>query len=181
MESHRAPKRPANIFELGYQPKRLGPEQITLLLTECVNLSQDPQAMVRLEKLARKLQIGLADLFPEVVLHEEACQASETLPAGAAPKQAICKDFFHLIRNCLRRIWEDPHPGRKELHILALREYVNGLRKPLPERVHRLILVAHWGEPADLQEPTPFEQALLYLLKSVAELRCCPNGACQRV
>ena len=179
MESPLAPKRPSNVFELGYQPKRLRPEQSTLLLTECVNLSQDPEAMVRFKReIARKLEVGFEELFPEVDLHEEASGALDALPVDAAPKQAIYKNFFDLIRNWLRRIWEDPNPRRKELHILALRDYVNGLRKPLHQRVYRLILVAYWGEPGDPQEPTPFEQALLYLLKSYAKLRCCPHLEC---
>jgi len=166
------------VFEPRYQPKRLRPDQNAILLTEFVNLSEDPLATVRFkQELARKFEIGFAELFPEVELHEEACEVSNGLPVNP-PGQPVYQDFFDFIRTRLRRIWEDPNPRRRELLILGLRDYVNALRKPLPQRVHRLVLVAYWGEPQDPEEPTPLEQALIYLLKSVAKLRCCPNSEC---
>jgi hypothetical protein len=181
-ESPLAPKRSSNVFDVGYQPKRLRPEQARLLLTECANLSEDAGAMVRFKQiLERKLTVQFADLFPEVNLNEERYETVEALAhseASAIPEGAINKDFFGPLRNGLRRIWEAPNPRHKELLLLGLRDYVNGLRKPLHERAFRLIPVAFWGTPQDPQEPTPLEQGLIYLFKSVDKVRCCPTLEC---
>ena len=177
MESPRTSKRLPTVPQRE-QPQRLRADQNILLLTEWVNLSQDPQAMDHFKQtIARELDAGFAELFPEVKSYEEVCKESDALPAEIAMAQATHKDFFQLIQNCLRRIWEDPNPRRRELLIFGLRDYVNGLSKPLPQRIYRLTPFAYWGEP-DPEEPTPSEQALIYLFKSASKLRCCPNPEC---
>jgi len=170
-------KRPPTVLEIRHQAKWLRPEQSMLLLHEWVNLSQDPGAMDHFKlTIARGLDAGFEKLLPEVKSYEEVSKESDA-PADVAMAQASYKDLFDLIRNCLRHIWEDPNARRKETLILGLRDYVNGLSKPLPQRIYRLTPFAYWGEPSP-EEPTPLVQALIYLFKSVSKLRCCPNAEC---
>jgi hypothetical protein len=182
-ESDLARKPPSSVFVVGYRPRRLSADEIRVLLTECVNLRDQSEDTMRHFKhcLEGKLKSEFADLFPEVTLHQETCKTLEDLKQAepnASPHGSVNQELFDLLRNWLRRTWEDPNPERRKQRVSSLREYINALRKPLPERIHRLIPVMFFGEPRDPEEPTPLEQALLYLLNSVDKLRCCPNIEC---
>jgi hypothetical protein len=156
------------------------PEQARLLLTELANLGETSASLTRLQhSLKAKFNAEFNTVLPELQLFREGYEAlPEATQESGFGAETILEGLLIPLRNWLRRIWVNPNMRHKELLLLGLREYVRGLRQDLPRRVYRIIPVAYWGNPEQPEEPSPLEQALIWLLKSADKTRCCPHPDC---
>jgi len=159
-------------------------EQARLVLMELVNFFGEASAMLRLERtLESQLGAPVHTVFPEMALFEEGYRAlkeSEPQTTATSPLDRLeqREGLFVLLRDWLRRIWTTPNSRTKEVLILGMRDYIRGLRNPLPSRVYRLFPATIWGTMGEAEEPSPLEQALIYLFKVADKTRYCPNPEC---
>ncbi|MFL6212045.1 MAG: hypothetical protein ACJ74W_24570 [Pyrinomonadaceae bacterium] len=147
---------------------KFSPAQLERFLVELANLQNEPEAIERFQR-------RFAALIPTAHRAEWLSRAGEARPKPSETYLRVM--WILLLRKLLRGVLLEQDLRRKEWRVFEIRGWFYSLERE-----------AFWDEIAsaimedrnlpDVPPPMPFEQALLYGIKSADRLRYCANPEC---